>query len=112
MNRQNSLLILEMSHIPLWLVKDLCWLMTWRTTGIVMAVPTVLVAIIITYITRKEEPKFLPNLSITFWILANANWMVAEFYDLDTRFYSFIPFILGILTFFAYLFNRLKKGWT
>lgn len=105
------LFILEMAHIPLWLIKDLCWLMTWRITGLIMAVPTVLVAIILAIITYKDESRFLPNVSIAFWIIANANWMVAEFFDLPTRFYSIAPFVAGIAIFIIYLYNRYKKGW-
>lgn len=100
-----------MAHIPLWLVKDLCWLMTWRTTGIIMAIPTVLVALILAFATYKDESRFLPNVSISLWIIANANWMMAEFFDLPIRFYSIYPFIGGIVVFIIYLFNRYKKGW-
>ncbi len=109
MNKDKILLLLEMAHIPLWLVKDMCWLFTWRTTGMVMAIPTVVVAIIIAWATRKDETKFLPNLSIALWIIANANWMVAEFYEFKTRFYSVIPFTLGILVFVVFLLNRARK---
>ncbi len=111
MNSKKWLLILEMAHIPLWLLKDLCWLMNWKTIGVIMAIPTVLVAIVLVIITSKEESRFLPNLSIAFWIIANANWMVAEFFYFPTKFYSIVPFIAGIIVFFIYLFNRYKKGW-
>ncbi len=47
--------ILETVHIPLWLVKDLCWLLTWKTLGVIMAIPTVLVAIIITVVSYQDK---------------------------------------------------------
>lgn len=111
MGKGKLLFILEMAHIPLWLIKDLCWLMTWRFTGIIMAIPTVLVAIILAVITYKDKSRFLPNVSIAFWIIANANWMLAEFFELPTKFYSIVPFIGGIAIFLLYLYQRNKKGW-
>jgi len=111
MNSKKVLFILEMAHIPLWLIKDLCWLMTWRTTGIIMAVPTVTVAIVLALLTKKDRARFLPNVFIAFWIIANANWMVAEFFDLPIRFYSILPFAAGILVFMVYLYQQRQNGW-
>ena len=111
MNSKKILFILEMAHIPLWLIKDLCWLMTWRTTGIIMAIPTVAVAIILAVLTKKDNTRFLPNVSIAFWIMANANWMVAEFFDLPIRFFSVVPFVAGIIVFMVYLYQQHQNGW-
>jgi len=111
MKSKKVIFILEMAHIPLWLIKDLCWLMTWRSIGLIIAVPTVLVAIVLAVITRYNQSRFLPNLSIAFWILANANWMLAEFFDLPIRFYSIIPFLGGIIVFIIYLYQQLLNGW-
>ncbi|MDI1235442.1 MAG: hypothetical protein PSX81_14270 [bacterium] len=111
MANKKLLLILEMTHIPLWLIKDLCWLLTWKTLGVIMAIPTVSVAIALTIFTQKDEARFLPNLSIAFWIIANANWMIAEFFNLPLRYFSIIPFIAGIIVFLFYLYNSYKKGW-
>lgn len=108
MNKLKLLAFLELVHIPLWLIKDLCWLMTWKTIGIIIAVPTVLVAIFIVWVTKNEPSKLFPNLSIAFWILANANWMVAEFFELDIRFYSIIPFVLGLMVFGLFMINNLR----
>lgn len=111
MHPNKRLFLLEMAHIPLWLIKDLCWLMTWRTTGLIMAIPTVLVAIVLALLTRKDSSRFLPNVSIAFWIIANANWMLAEFFDFPIRFYSIVPFAAGLLIFMVYLYQQYKKGW-
>jgi hypothetical protein len=100
---------METAHIPLWLVKDLCWLLTLRTLGVVMAVPTIAVAIIIAIVTRKDKDRFLPNVSIAFWIIANANWMFAEFFKWETAFYSIYPFLIGILVFMFFLVQKLFK---
>lgn len=106
-DRYKSRYFLETIHIPLWLVKDICWLMEYRTLGIIIAVPTILVAFIMCGITYKERDHFLPNVSIAFWIVANANWMVAEFYRLETKSLSIYPFLLGVLAFVIFVFIKL-----
>ena len=35
----------ENMHIVLWLIKDTCWVMTWRVAGMTMIIPTLIVAI-------------------------------------------------------------------
>lgn len=95
--------MLETVHIPLWLVKDLCWLMNYKTLGVIVAVPTNIVAVIMAVITHKDRERFLPNVAIIFWILANTNWMLAEFYNFNTRGSSLYPFVLGLLVFGFYL---------
>lgn len=105
--RLKSRYFLETIHIPLWLIKDICWLMEYRMAGMIIAIPTILVAIIMTVITRKEKDHFLPNVSIALWILANANWMFAEFYELETKMYSIYPFALGVLAFSIFLYIKL-----
>jgi hypothetical protein len=99
--------VMETAHIPLWLVKDVCWLMTYRTLGVVVAIPTILVAIIMAFITYGDKDRFLPNISIALWIIANANWMFAEFFEWDTRFLSLYPFVAGILVFAFFLGQKL-----
>jgi hypothetical protein len=100
---------LETSHVPLWLLKDICWLMSFRLVGVIIAIPTVLVAMIMVVLTYKDRSAFLPNLSIALWIIANTNWMVAEFYEFDTKSYSLYPFIGGLLVFVVFLIQKLRK---
>lgn len=107
-SRFNLQYVLETAHIPLWLLKDICWLMEYRTAGMIIAVPTILVAFWVAYISRKDKNMFLPNISIAFWIIANANWMAAEFYDLKTKPLSIYPFLAGLLVFVVFILIRLK----
>ena len=91
----NDLRMLENIHIPLWLIKDSCWMMGWKTMGITMITPTVLVAIIIAIRSRKQNEFFI-NLAICFWIIANAFWMCCEFAErIDLKNFAAIPFFLG-----------------
>lgn len=102
-NKPQLIYWLEIIHIPLWLIKDLCWLFVWDVLGIIIAIPTIVVALIIVLISTEDKSKFYPNLSILFWITANSLWMIAEFYNLNIKHYAAIPFSLGLLSFFIFL---------
>ncbi|MBK8846972.1 MAG: hypothetical protein IPO27_10670 [Bacteroidetes bacterium] len=89
----------ENFHIVLWLLKDLCWISDYKTLGMVMAVPTILIAIVITWLRRSVIEDLLHNLAVVCWICANAIWMAGEFFFQDTtRPYSLIFFIAGIVS--------------
>lgn len=104
------LLFFENIHIPLWLVKDLCWLLTFRTFGVVMAIPTILVALLMVLLTYGDKNRFLPNLSILFWITANAAWMFDEFFTLGIRQYCVYPFAGGLLVFVIYVLQKMMSA--
>jgi prepilin signal peptidase PulO-like enzyme (type II secretory pathway) len=89
----------ENLHIVFWLIKDLCWAMLWKPLGLVMIVPTIGAALIITWQTRHIKSELLHNIAVVFWIFANAYWMLTEFFsDNDAlRYYAAIPFSAGIL---------------
>jgi len=102
-----SLRHFENLHIPLWLLKDTCWMMGWKVMGIIMIVPTVSVAIYLTYRSVRTRDVFI-NLAISFWITANAYWMCCEFYGHEElKFYAGFPFLLGMVsTTWFYLSKR------
>lgn len=84
-----------------------------------MIIPTLFVAILITYQTRKITSELIHNLAVDFWILANCTWMTGEFFGLEEnlvgpyglRQLSLIPFCIGlILLGYYYLFLIHKKG--
>jgi predicted membrane-bound dolichyl-phosphate-mannose-protein mannosyltransferase len=108
---------IENLHILLWLIKDACWALNLKIPAMVMIVPTLMVAMIITYQTRKITSEFLHNLSIIFWIVANCTWMVGEFYGWDAnlvgpyglREFALVPFGIGLLIlayYYLLLVNR------
>ena len=37
----------ENLHIPLWLIKDTCWMMEFKVLGVCMIAPTLIVALIL-----------------------------------------------------------------
>lgn len=93
---------IENLHILLWLIKDACWALDWRLPGLIMILPTITVAAIITVQTRKVLSELLHNLAVLFWISANCTWMIGEFFGWDEGPYglrklSIIPFSIGLL---------------
>ncbi|HEX9980247.1 MAG TPA: hypothetical protein VGB50_06755 [Flavobacterium sp.] len=90
---------IENLHIVFWLIKDLAWAMLWKPLGLIMIVPTIGAALLITWQTRDIKSELLHNVAVVFWIFANAYWMISEFFSEDDslRYYAVIPFSLGIL---------------
>ena len=97
----------ENFHIVLWLVKDLCWCMLSKTMGVIMILPTVALAIYITWINRRTKVELLHNSAVVLWICANSIWMIGEFYYNDTtRSLALIFFIAGLGTAAYYYFTE------
>ena len=94
----------ENLHIVFWLIKDISWAMLWKPLGMIMIVPTIGAALLITWQTRKIKAELFHNLAVDFWICANGYWMIIEFYDAPEhlRYYTAIPFAIGILFIAAY----------
>ena len=106
---------MENMHIIFWLLKDISWCMVWKPLGIAMIFPTLIIAIIIAYQTRKIKSELAHNLAIVFWITANSYWMISEFLKFDEKiiagyegkYIAVIPFLTGMaILLFYYLFQR------
>ena len=102
----------ESLHIVFWLIKDSCWMLELRWLGILMVIPTLIIAGIIVYISRKSYDIYI-NLAILFWISANSFWRYYEFFNFgENKMLSSIPFGLGFLFVGIYYFklfaNRAK----
>jgi len=102
---------MENMHIAFWLMKDISWCMLWRELGVTMIVPTLAVAIWITWKNRHIVSELAHNLAIVFWITANAYWMISEFFGFDEdniwgnitgKHFALIPFTAGALTLLIY----------
>jgi hypothetical protein len=101
---------IENLHILFWLIKDLCWAMNFKYMAMFMIIPTMGVAILITWQTRFIVSEFVHNLAVILWITANCTWMVGEFYKWDEnligkyglRQFAVIPFALGLLVLLYY----------
>ena len=108
----------ENLHILLWLLKDISWAMNLRIPGLVMIVPTLTVAILITWQTRHMKSELFHNLAVDFWITANCTWMIGEFFHLDENVWhgyglrqvAIIPFALGLGVLLYYYLIMAKKS--
>ena len=105
---------IENLHILLWLLKDICWALNLKVAGLIMIVPTLTVAILITWQTRRITAELLHNLAVVMWITANCLWMIGEFYGWDegkfgTRHLALIPFGMGLMI-LAYYYIFLATG--
>lgn len=103
--------VYEHLHIPIWLVKDTCWALSFKTLGVAMIFPTLLLAIVISIKTRKNKMELLPNLSIAFWITANSIWMCDEFFELNIKEWCYVPFIIGLVIISFWTIFYLPKLW-
>lgn len=89
-------------------MKDTCWMLEWKVLGIGMIIPTILVAIMIAWKTRKTD-EFFVQLAICFWITANSYWMICEFVDHeDLKNYAGIAFVAGMLSVAMFYIRRLS----
>lgn len=102
---------MENFHVVFWLLKDISWCMIWKPLGIAMIVPTLSVAIWITWVNKQIVSELAHNLAIVFWITANAYWMISEFLGFDEllvyknitgKHLSLIPFVTGALVLLYY----------
>ena len=111
---------LENLHIVFWLVKDISWCMGWRELGILMIIPTLTVAIYISWRTKQIRSELAHNLAVAFWISANSYWMISEFFEFDElpilygyegKYIAMIPFVIGVLILaWYYLIQRRKEA--
>ena len=100
----------ENAHIFLWLLKDNSWCHEWKTFGMFMIVPTLLVQLHITWQNRKDIHEVFHNVAVACWIIANAIWMTGEFfYDDGWREYSELFFGAGLLAVAFYYAVHFRK---
>jgi hypothetical protein len=89
---------IENLHIAMWLLKDTCWVLSYKSAGMLMILPTLSVAFYLTYKLRNSTTELLHNLAVCCWIIANSVWMTGEFYANDGyRTYAAQFFGLGLL---------------
>jgi hypothetical protein len=102
---------MENMHIVFWLVKDISWCMIWKVLGMAMIIPTLSIAIVIAWRTRKIKSELAHNLAVALWISANSLWMISEFFHFDEmivwkeftgKHLALIPFMAGVLILLYY----------
>ncbi|MFZ9943572.1 MAG: hypothetical protein ACO3O0_08185 [Bacteroidia bacterium] len=102
----------ENLHIFLWLLKDTCWIMDWKPAGLFMIIPTIFVAIHITWLRRNIRSDLFHNMAVCLWISGNSIWMLGEFfYDDGTRPIAVIFFLVGLLSVLYYYLMEEPQQW-
>lgn len=109
---------MENLHIVFWLFKDIAWCIGLKVLGITMIIPTLTIAIVISWRTRNMVSELCHNLAIAVWISANSYWMISEFLGFDELIFwnnytykhlALIPFGIGVIILgFYYLIWRPK----
>jgi hypothetical protein len=88
---------IENVHIGFWLLKDIGWIQDIHILGMVMVLPTFLIALWLTWHTRHNRGECCHSAAVVCWIAANAIWMVGEFfYNDSTRSVASLFFVLGL----------------
>ena len=100
---------IENAHILLWLIKDTCWALEWKTGGIIMIIPTVFVAFYLLWRARHHRSESFHNLAICIWIVANASWMLGEFFGHDLRPVAVGLFTVGLTVLAVYYLTFFRK---
>jgi hypothetical protein len=99
----------ENLHIVFWLIKDSCWMLQLKWLGITMVIPTLVIAAIIVFVTRKTMDVYL-NTAILFWICANSFWMYIEFFtNGEYKLLAAFPFALGFIFVGVYYYKTLMR---
>ncbi len=101
----------ENFHIFLWLLKDSAWLLEWKLFGVLMVIPTVLVAVQIAYIAyKRQDAEYLLQTAVVMWICANSYWMCCEFFNgLAIKNFAIIPFAVGLFLVCRYYYPLVAK---
>lgn len=100
---------LDIIHVPLWIIKDTCWMMEFKALGVLMIIPTISVAIILCYKSRNYLQRLLLNGSVLCWVSANALWMLNDFFDLNIHWLSLMLFSLGLIVVAIYVYFRIRR---
>jgi len=101
----------ENLHILMWLLKDTCWVLLLKVPAMIMILPTIAVAIHITWLRKNIKSDLFHNLAICFWISANSTWMIGDLYfDDGLRPISTILFIAGLVTVLIYYLVVVPKN--
>ncbi len=103
---------LENGHILLWLLKDTCWVLEFKTGGVLMIAPTMGMAFLLLWKLRHSRAEAFHNGAVCFWIAANSVWMLGEFFDWPLRPVAAGLFLAGLgLLLFYYLVFFCKEEW-
>jgi hypothetical protein len=87
-------------------------MLQWKLAGAIMIIPTMTVAVMITYASiREKSDELWINLAICFWIAANSYWMLCEFTHHETmKDYAGFPFLIGMICVAYFYIQRFRRN--
>lgn len=100
--------ILDNMHFPLWILKDMAWMLGFGWISLILAIPTVLISIILILTTIGIERK--QNIILLCWLLANTFWMSHEMFDVNTKVFAIVLFVIGIIVALTYIPKLIKNS--
>ena len=98
---------MERAHIPLWIIKDMFWMLGYGELSFGFALPTIALSLILIRMKRGSER--LMEMMMGFWLTANTMWMYHEQFHGETKGLALVMFIMGILTIPFYLYKVTKE---
>ncbi len=101
---------LENFHVLLWLIKDACWMLNFKTMGLLMVVPTLTFAFYFVLKSSKDLFQRISSMAVFCWITANAWWMVSEFYFEELKMFALLPFSIGFGLMLYYVYAIFTKS--
>jgi hypothetical protein len=99
--------ILNIIHFPLWILKDMMWLLKLGVISFTLSIPAILISIILVFNTKGYQR--LENLIISFWLMGNTLWMSHEMFGVNTLPIAIISFIFGIFISMKWIPYKIKK---
>ncbi len=94
---------IENLYVICWLIKDMCWMMGYKTPAVFMILPTLLMAFYVMFQSNKSLGFLTVNIAMICWIAANSAWMLHDFYKLLPIIVSEILFTAGMVAMLIYV---------
>jgi len=101
MKNKKLITVLNNLHFPLWVLKDMAWMMKFGYLSAILAIPTIIISLILISVTNDIERK--QNMVIFCWLTANTFWMSEEMFRTPTIPLAIISFTLGIIISLTYI---------
>jgi len=108
MKNKKLITVLDNLHFPLWIFKDMAWMMKFGFLSAILAIPTIIISLILISLTNGIERR--QNMVIFCWLSANTFWMSEEMFRTPTIPLAIISFTLGIIISLTYIPKLLLNG--
>lgn len=94
---------IENLYLICWLIKDMCWMMGFKSIAVFMILPTLLMAFYVMFHSNKNIGFLTVNIAMICWIAANSAWMLHDFYKMLPILVSQVLFAVGMVAMLIYV---------